>query len=474
MVPTEANSVVFEYHNGNPASTLWYHDHALGLTRLNVVAGLLGAYIVRDPSDSVASLLPPREYEWVLMLQDKQFNPDGSLLFPSNGDNPDKHPYWLPEYFGDVIIVNGVAWPFLNVDRGQYLFRLIDASNARFYNLTIEVDGDNTTVVPFTIIGAGQGYLPSAVVQDWVVVAPGQRSELLVDFSSFEAGTTLTVKNSANTPFPGGDPVDPETTAIVMRFTVTSNAGFAPATLPSNLNPSYAPLPAATKRRRLTMYEVEYNESPLMSAINGQLWRGPTTEVGTLGETEEIELINLTEDAHPFHIHLSSHQVISRQDFDSESYSSNWTALNGGEPPYLFLPLELDPTPYLTGPLQSPDPVESGWVDTVILLPGQVTVIRIRYAQQNGQDFPFDATSAPGYVEHCHILDHEDNEMMLKLVMRRSGVVPVECQNNLYVGSCNSSLVNPCCSADRRCVRDASLCNGTFSERYYCIPAVIQ
>jgi spore coat protein A len=149
------NSATYHYTNGNAPSTLWYHDHALGLTRLNVVAGLAGFYIVRDALDNVAPLLPSGKYEWPLLLQDKMFNEDGSILFPSDGENPTIHPYWIPEYFGDVILVNGLVWPNMNVDRGQYFFRLLDGSNARFFNLTLVKDSSDETFVKFVIVSSG-------------------------------------------------------------------------------------------------------------------------------------------------------------------------------------------------------------------------------------------------------------------------------------------------------------------------------
>ena len=125
----------FEYFNGQLPTMLWYHDHALGMTRLNVAAGLEGMYLIRDPARSVAPLLPSGQFEMPLMLPDRAFNSDGSIHFTQVGDNPDIHPYWDPEYFGDTIMVNGKVWPNMNVQRRQYRFRIVDGSNARFYNL---------------------------------------------------------------------------------------------------------------------------------------------------------------------------------------------------------------------------------------------------------------------------------------------------------------------------------------------------
>lgn len=404
------------FTHGNSPSTLWYHDHALGLTRLHVVAGLAGFYIVRDQqSDDVASLLPKGKYEWPLMLQDKLFKEDGSMLFPSDGENPAVHPYWIPEYFGDVIVVNGLAWPNMNVDRAQYFFRLLDASNARFFNLTLK---RNDEFVKFVIVSPDQGYLRSPVEQFHLILAPGQRYGVLIDFSSFSAGDKLSLLNSASSPFPDGDPIDPETTGQVMQFTVVDNGNtVVAANLPTILDSSLSTFPSlrnSSKIRRLTLFESidETTDSPLQGLINGQLWSGPISELPILGSTEDIEWINLTGDAHPLHMHLVSFQIVSRRPFDVDGYAAQWTGKNGPPPYASRVPFELDPSPFFLGDPQEPSASELGWIDTVIAYPGEVTRIRAHYAPQRGGNFPFDATSEPGYVLHCHILDHEDNEMM--------------------------------------------------------------
>ena len=186
--PTSANSAIFYYPNEQSATTLWYHDHALGMTRLNVMSGLAGFYLLRDNnkrSDYVAHRLPKGKYEIPIAIQDRSFNTDGSMWFPSEGNNPDVHPYWGPEFFGNTLMVNGKLWPNLNVDRGQYRFRILDGSNARFYNLKLSIEGTSETI-PFTQIGSDGGYLKSAVKLNSLVIAPGERVDILVDFSKLK------------------------------------------------------------------------------------------------------------------------------------------------------------------------------------------------------------------------------------------------------------------------------------------------
>jgi FtsP/CotA-like multicopper oxidase with cupredoxin domain len=414
--PAGANAAVYEYPDQQPAATLWYHDHALGLTRLNVLSGLSGMFIIRDPDtarDPVAPLLPSGEYEMPLILRDYQFNTDGSIHFSADGANPSIHPYWQPEYFGDVITVNGKAWPAMDVKQGQYRFRFLDSSNARFYTMRF------SNGMSFVQIGSDGGYLKAPVTLTSLTIGPAERADVLVDFSGIPAGTKIVLENSANSPFPDGDPFDPATTGQIMQFTVTGGNGFAPKTLPASLNPtlagSFPNLPAPARTRILPLFEVEGpTTEPLMSLLNGQLWDGTITELPKAGSTEDWVIVDITEDAHTIHPHLIQFQLVKRQEINASAYTEDWEALNG-EPPFekSYIPKELAVEPYLTGAAVSPRPEEQGWKDTITVMPGQITVFRVRFAPTDGRAaFPFDPTAGPGYVWHCHILDHEDNEMM--------------------------------------------------------------
>jgi spore coat protein A len=427
--PTANNSAVYYYPNEQEATTLWYHDHALGITRLNVMSGLAGFYLIRDLCDTLADRLPKGKYEIPLAIQDRAFNLDGSMWFSSVGNNPDVHPYWNPEFFGNTIMVNGKIWPNLNVDRGQYRFRVLDGSNARFYNFSLTVVGTGE-ILPFTQIGSEGGYLQSAVNLNWTLIAPGERADILVDFSKLAPGTKVIMNNTAATPYPTGDPVDPQTTGQIMQFTVGNKCGFTARYLPSILNPTLKgafPTLKPTRLNRTLPYFEQMSASgePLGVFLNGQRWVGVLTETPRVGSTEDWWLVNPTMDTHPIHIHLTMFQVLYRIPFNGSAYKEDWMALNGMVPlPMNKTPTTLSVVPYLTGPAELPPATERGWKDTVQTPPGYVTLIRIRWAPQDARvsgpyapkagvnKYSFDPTIGPGYVWHCHIIDHEDNEMM--------------------------------------------------------------
>jgi FtsP/CotA-like multicopper oxidase with cupredoxin domain len=420
---------VYVYPNSQEPTTLWYHDHALGVTRLQVNMGLYGMYIERatpgSPQALIEAQLPSGPYELPIVLQDRMFCFDGQPFFPVDPPNPDIHPYWGPEFFGDTILVNGKIWPYLDVEPRKYRFRILNGSNARFYNLSF-----GSAIV--TQIGTDGGYLDDGVPLSTVLIAPAERVDVVVDFSSLAVGAQIVVTNDANAPFPDGDPVDPDTTGQVMQLRVVPLAAPDTSTIPSPLRPTPIPnlLPGVTLRRQLTLNEIASDAGPIEVLLNDTHWDDPVTELPAVGTTEMWELINTTEDAHPIHVHLVQFQILDRQDFDEEGYAAAYAAAYGGSTP-AFPPGPHGPPndyntpnadgaiggnpaigPFLIGAPTPPSPGEAGWKDTVRAFPGQVTRILVRYARQDGSPYPFDATAEPGYVWHCHILDHEDNEMM--------------------------------------------------------------
>lgn len=405
---------LYHYVNEQEPTTLWYHDHALGLTRQNVYMGLAGFYILRDhhsPLDGRHSKLPHGKYEIPIVIQDRSFYDDGSLLFPINGVNPDIHPYWRPSFIGNTIMVNGKVWPNLDVEPRQYRFRILNGSNTRFYNLAF------SNQMPFMQIGTDGGYLPKPVQLVSLLISPGERADIVVDFSMLSPGTQLILTNTANAPFPNGNPPDPQTTGQIMQFTVLNKPAVIPPPLPEVLN-IISPLKCPNKIRTLTLMVVGDPTKPLELLLDGQKWMAPVSELPLVGATEDWQLVNLTRGAHPIHLHLIQFQLVSRQDFLVTQYTNDWLALNGQPPfdhPTKVLPVE----PYLLdGPI-NPPAHENGWKDTIQAYPGQVTTIRVRFAPQDVavsvpgiNQFPFNPAAEPGYVWHCHILDHEDNEMM--------------------------------------------------------------
>ncbi|WP_206099698.1 multicopper oxidase domain-containing protein [Longirhabdus pacifica] len=416
----------YNYFNGQQPTTLWYHDHTLGITRLNVALGLAGFYLLRDPKNKIEPLLPCGEFEVPLVIQDRIFNEDGSYFFPADGVNPDVHPYWMPDFIGDAIIVNGNTWPNLDVKRKQYRFRILDGSNSRFYRLRLQDKfGHN---IPFTQIGTDGGFLPEPVKLTEVLIGPAERIDILVDFSQFEPGTQLTLTNDAPAPFPNGPLPDPQTTGNIMQFTVVDSIPKKPKALPPKLN-KIPKLTPNVPDRILTLNIVRdaATNNPLELLLNGQKWEDDTTELPIIGSTEEWQIVNLTAAVHPIHIHLIDHLLVNRQEVDVDRYNEVWMKMNG-MPPIGQKPKPLAVEPFLLGAPIEPEPNERGWKDTIQVNPGQVTRIRLRFTPQEVDPalakpgvnlFPFDPTVFPGYVWHCHILDHEDNDMMRPLKVLR-------------------------------------------------------
>jgi spore coat protein A, manganese oxidase len=412
-IPTLKNAQVFHYDNTQEAGTLWFHDHAMGLTRSNVYSGLAGFYLLEDKADAIASLLPTGKYDMPLAIQDRMFYTDGSLMFPSDvPPNPEIHPYWVPEFFGNVIMVNGLAWPNMNVDQGQYRFRILDGSNARWYNLFMSYD------IPFTVIASDENYLKSAVTTNNFMIAPGERYDVLVDFSHVPAGTQIQLLNDAKAPFPDGDPADPATTGVIMQFTVQAHAGFQAKTLPATLNPTLTGVfPSLDQNlvsveRNLTLKEWNGPNGPQMVTLDGQQYSNPISEEPVVGAYEIWRIIDNTADGHPMHLHLVNFQVVSRQAFDQPTYDTDWLAINGPLP-FNHPTINLDLNNYLLGSPVGPTAIEQGWKDTIQVNPGEVLTLIVRFSPVDGSaSYPFDVTQGPDYVWHCHIIDHEDQDMI--------------------------------------------------------------
>ncbi|WP_224749708.1 multicopper oxidase family protein [Polycladospora coralii] len=415
----------YTYLNSQQPTTLWYHDHTLGITRLNTASGLAGFYLIRDPKNKIEPLLPQGKFEIPMVIQDRTFNKDASLFFTNIGINSNVHPYWDPDFIGDTILVNGGVWPNLNVERRLYRIRILNGSNSRFYNLKLQ-NKKNKKEYAFHQIGSDGGFLRSAVKLKELLLAPAERADILVDFSKFDAGTKLIFTNDAIAPFPGGQPPNPNTTGKVMQFTVRGSKAFKFPKLPSKLNTIPKLIPDVPPKM-FVLNVVQGDNGALQLLLNGQRFEDEVTEFPIVGSTVDWIFANPTKATHPIHIHLIQFHLISRQKFKSDAYLKAWIKINGSPP------LDKPPTPlsvdsFLQGKLRKPDLNEQGWKDTIRVNPGEVTRFRLRFAPQDipvsktkpGKNFfQFNPSFGPGYVWHCHILDHEDNDMMRPFQVRK-------------------------------------------------------
>lgn len=461
-------SATYRYENDQDATTLWYHDHAWGLTRLQVMAGLAGQYWVRDEFDTGDADnplgLPTGDQELPLTIQDRRFLADGSFAYPTGpfcGQDPlpDDYPdQWAPESFGDVATVNGVIEPVLEVRRGVYRFHVLNASNARVYHLRLRrVGGDGSVGAethPMLQIGSDGGLLDTPVPLDDLLLAPAERADLLVDFSSLEPGAVLRLVNDAPAPFPnGGDtPV-----GGVVQFAVGDGRGpvtSVPTVLrgEEGLPPALPPVSATSlggaavaSTRTVFLNEIANGdettgggEQPVHGLIGNQFYADDSTmlprttyvEDPSVNTVEVWEIVNTTADAHPVHLHLTQFRVLNRQDISigPSGETDYLTGLVNGLPfpdgagtgPFPAPPA----TDTLVGEPRPPAPEEAGWKDTVIAYPGTVTRIVVPFGgTAAGIPAPFigDRAGAPlqrfagTYVFHCHILEHEDNDMMAPL-----------------------------------------------------------
>jgi len=491
------NAAVYRYPNVQEAAPLWFHDHVLGGTRLNVYAGLAGAFPLVDPDLHLPAGLHPVglqqgadgrvDYLVPLVIQDRSFDTSGQLLFHNAGLNPE-HPFWVPEFEGDTIAVNGKVWPYLDVEPRRYRFLILNGSNARAYELFVTNPKTKVNGPPMWQIATDGGYLDAPVKIDpnapkgqlqRLVILPGERAEVIVDFAGFQ-GQTLLLRNIGRHPFPSGAPPAGSTLGRIVQFRVAAqavaDASYDPASgIPLRppmvrlADPATGALAAGVtpdKIRQLTLNEVIGAGGPLELLVNNTVWAGTAradfaavtvggvteyySELPVEGETEVWEIVNLTADAHPIHTHLTQVQLLNRQAFSTSRYLAVYDAAFPGSPggyaPGYGPPLDYDTgnpralggnpdvTPYLQGLVKVPDANEAGWKDTVTMYPGQVTRIVVRYAPTDTPAgatgaYPFDpGVGGHGYVWHCHIIDHEDNEMM-----RPFKVVPDASTGRSYV-----------------------------------------
>ncbi len=402
LLPGEMD--VYEYPNDQLPATMWYHDHALGTTRLNVYSGMAGFYLLRDDFEDGLGL-PSGDYEIPAVIQDRQFNADGSLAYPVS----------LPDsFFGDKVLVNGKVWPRLDVDRGKYRLRLLNGSQARSYRLRLQNEADPGQTIPFSLIGTDLGLISAPIGLTEIAMAPAERFDVVVDFSAFPAGSEIVLRNDDTT-----SPVVPN----VMKFVVGSQTGFTGA-IPATLRP-VTPIPpgdaTVTRWFRLikigepcagSEWVIETLDGPGGTPTGDKLW-DDLSEFVQLGSTEIWEFENPGTVMHPMHIHLVAFQVLDR------------ARLSDGAP----LPLE-------------PHEITT-WKDTVKVPADTRVRVIARFDDYAGR-----------YAYHCHILDHEDHEMMRQFLVVND---PAACDSD---GFCEAGEDGINCAADCAQVSGARCGNG--------------
>jgi len=462
-------NTLFKYDVKVPAGSIWYHDHALGITRLNVYAGMAGFFFIRDKYDTGNLIgnknfdlgLPKFPYEMALAIQDRMFRKNGKLFYPAFPDDPayedfitgegavlpedvfgaNGGPTALAEFFGDHMVVNGMIWPKAQVERRNYRMRLLNGCDSRFmvlqFRMVALTDEDLSgagTPIPFDVIGSDQGLASHARRVSKLVMGPGERYDIVFNFRRVPQGSRVILCNEAwDEPF-GGDygRIDPgpegniatfgeeifidSQTDRIMAFDVVllrdndvddtydrTNIGGQPP-------PQYADNPIDVVRR-VALFEGkdEYGRlQPLLGIVANRntatpfTWANPTTELPRFGDTERWDIYNFTGDAHPVHLHLVNFQILGRRELDYDTDEGD-----PGQPVIMHNGAE-GRAPVITniavgagvplGPAQGY--VENAPKDMVTALPEQVTRIKATFDK-------------PGkYVWHCHILSHEDHEMM--------------------------------------------------------------
>ncbi len=368
---TPGESALYHYPNRQQATTLWYHDHAIGITRLNVFAGLSGLYLIRDKHEKHLNL-PSGEYEIPLIIQDREFNDNGSLSYPAPTING-VQPSIVPGFFGSYALVNGKVWPYLVVKPRKYRFRILNGSNSR--NYTLRFSGAAGQILPaWNQIGSDGGFLERPAKLGTLSLEPAERADVIIDFTGLE-NQTYTLMNDSVPPF--GTPL-PE----IMQFRVSDIPVNDYSCLPLKLN-NIQPLPVKkTKQRNIDIIVGQDEYGRLMFMLEDKLWTDPVTIKTELGSVEVWNIINTAAAAHPIHVHLIQFQVLNRQPYDVQRYTTTGTLK-------------------FIGPAILPDENERGWKDTITADPRHITRIIARFGDFTGI-YPF----------HCHILEHEDHDMM--------------------------------------------------------------
>ena len=375
IVPGETQTAY--YPNAQSSRTLWYHDHAMGQTTRNNVAGLYGMYWIRDQRERSLNL-PAGKFEIPLIFGTPDFNDDGSLYYPSK---------MSAEVYGGTITVNGKLCPYLEVEPRKYRFRMLNAASARTFAFKIIETADGTDGPAITQIGSDGGLLESPVIlnepgkpeKNRLIINPSERADVIVDFSKRE-GRTLLLHNNFTSVAGEGDLYIPN----IMIFKVAPKVSSTDhSEIPSKLGSvPRIPESSASGVRRITLSQVLTPNLPPVMMINEKVWEDPLEETPKADSTEIWEIVNTLPDSHPFHMHLVNFQLLDRREFDVDQFLK-------------------DKSLVYTAESIAARGAEAGWKDTINVPPGSVTRIIVRFGKNTGR-----------YAYHCHILEHEDMGMM--------------------------------------------------------------
>jgi len=386
---TPGQSALYHYPNEQQAATLWYHDHAVGITRLNVYAGMSGFYLLRDKQE-LAMNLPSGAYEVSLVVQDRTLDAQGQLVYSPTNEAGQKQPpgTWGSELFCELPVVNGAIYPYLDVEPKLYRFRVLNASNSRFFNLYFNLakrPTDVPSLVTMHQIGTDGGLLEKPVALNKLLLAPAERADLIVDFSGL-IGKTITLSNDAASPYPGWTMFHamypPLNEVMQFRVVLPDSSKDKKFSMPSVISLSRLDPGQSTVMRDFVLSEqTDAQGNSKGVRINNKGYDDPIAEFPKLGSIEKWRFINTTDDAHPMHLHLVQFQILERQGFDTGAFTQGRLQLLGKPRP--------------------PAPNEAGWKDTAVVVPGDVLTILIKFEGFAGR-----------YVYHCHMLEHEDNDMM--------------------------------------------------------------
>ncbi|MBB6247343.1 multicopper oxidase domain-containing protein [Rhodanobacter sp. A1T4] len=351
-------SVQYHYPSVQDAATLWYHDHAMGITRLNIYAGLFGAFNVHDGDEQTLNL-PSGDYDLPLILCDRLIAKDGQLYYPVS-DDPSAP--WVSECHGNAVLCNGKLYPYFEVEPRRYRLRLINVANTSFFDLSLSHGH------AFQQIASDQGLLSAPLERSRIELYPAERAEVIVDFSGMD-GQSLQLRQQSEG---------------ILEFRVRDRGNKDTSVLPAVLRPVARIDPASAIRdRQLALGEQDDASGNAMTMLlDGKMWSDPISEKPRQHTTETWSFVNITGDAHPIHLHLVRFQIIDRRPFDLFAWNAHRIVK-------------------YTGAAEAPPPHEAGWKDTVRTDPGMVTRIAMRFDGEPGR-----------YVWHCHFLEHEDNEMM--------------------------------------------------------------